>query len=462
MRNFLYSIILLVIPFYTNAQIGNWQYINDGNSCNAFGSVGSCSDGRHEASYVQLGDKFYLLGGRENNGRVNIYDPLTDVWTIGATPSIKLHHFQAVEYYGLMIIAGAMTGDFPNEPSVDKIMVYDPISNIFIDGPLLPINRVRGGAGCTIYNDEIYIVSGTTSGHRNGGHQTWVDKYNPETDIWTELADAPRARDHFQVSVIDNKLYAAAGRQSGASGTFNATIAELDQYDFTTNTWVDLQKNIPTERAGNTIAILNDELIVIGGEREAGNAKSEVEAFNPLTQTWRTLSPLLTGRHGTQAIVNNENIWLASGSPNRGGGFVKSQERFSFSSYNTPILNTIIKSDLTGVSNVKTKITKRDISDVLISGLNITKSKEIVLSNDNGNQAIVITDIQLSDDTHYSFSIDKNLPFIIKPESSFKININYSINSSFTPSSLIIRHTGNIGEKTIDLTSEFFSCNCTK
>ena len=41
---------------------GIWTYVNNGNNCSNFGNSGSCCDGRHEASYVQSGDKFYLLG----------------------------------------------------------------------------------------------------------------------------------------------------------------------------------------------------------------------------------------------------------------------------------------------------------------------------------------------------------------------------------------------------------------
>lgn len=62
------------------------------------------------------------------------------------------------------------------------------------------------------------------------------------------------------------------------------------------------------------------------------------------------------GRHGTQAIVNNDNIWIASGSPNRGGGFVRSQERFTFTSLKNPILSQVVKSDLTADATVNVSV----------------------------------------------------------------------------------------------------------
>jgi len=149
MRNYLFiSVILLCLPQINFAQTGNWVYVNDGSSCSAFGSVGSCSDGRHEASYVEVGDKFVLLGGREDNGRVNIYDPVMDTWTVGATPPISLHHFQAVEYHGMVLVVGSMTGNCCNEPSTEKIYLYDLDTDTWHDGPDIPDSRERGGAGC--------------------------------------------------------------------------------------------------------------------------------------------------------------------------------------------------------------------------------------------------------------------------------------------------------------------------
>jgi len=403
--------------------IGNWVYINDGASCSAFGNVGSCSDGRHEASYVEVGDKFVLLGGRENNSRVNIYDPITDIWTLGATPPINLHHFQAVEYHGMILVLGAMTGNCCNEPGIDKIYIYDPVADEWHDGPDVPNNRQRGGAGCVVYNGDIYLLSGTTTGHSASGWVAWFDKYDPETDTWTQLPDAPRARDHFHAAVIDNKLYAAAGRRSGANGIFNGTISEVDVFNFQTRNWQTLPNDIPTERAGNTVAVLGNELIVIGGEREAGAAKSETEALNVNTNNWRDLADLNTGRHGSQAIVNNDNIWIATGSPNRGGGQTPSQERFYFDTPNTPILTSVNKSNLSGTSSQT------------IDGTEI-----ITFTNTSGNQAILIESVQISG--NFQYNTYTNLPFILKPGATYDVEVSYTGNGGQS-GTLSISHTGN-------------------
>ena len=52
---------------------------------------------RHEHGYVQVGSRFYLLGGRRIQP-VDIFDPATGLWTKGAPPPIEIHHFQAVPF----------------------------------------------------------------------------------------------------------------------------------------------------------------------------------------------------------------------------------------------------------------------------------------------------------------------------------------------------------------------------
>ena len=49
---------------------------------------------RHENSFVQAGDKFYLMGGRENSKTIDIYDYTSDSWTalVDSAP-FEFNHF---------------------------------------------------------------------------------------------------------------------------------------------------------------------------------------------------------------------------------------------------------------------------------------------------------------------------------------------------------------------------------
>ena len=410
------------------SNIGNWVNIDDGTSCSGFGQSGSCAQGRHEAAYVQVGNKFYLLGGRENDSNVNIYNPATDSWTIGADAPFPVHHAQALEYDGLIYMVGAFQdNNFPNENPNPNIVIYDPLADQWLTGPAIPNNRLRGSMGAVVYQDKIYVVNGLTNGH-SSGWVNWFDVFDPRTNQWSTLPNSPRARDHFHAAVIGDKLYVAGGRRSGQQNTFLPTVGEVDVFNFQTNSWSTLPNNIPTQRAASTTAVLGSELIIIGGEQSSGLANNQTEALNVSTNNWRTLAPMLQGRHGTQAIVNNNGIYVASGSPNVGGGDTRTQEAFFFGNQTTPTGNAITASTLTTSANT----------------LNFTSnntSQNLTLTNTNGTQAILIQGI--SDNSNaFSANIATGLPLHLPPGGSATVAVSFSSGNN-TSGQLTIQHTGN-------------------
>ena len=293
---------------------------------------------RHECSLVQAGDKFYLMGGRENTKTIDVYDYTSNSWAqLPDSPPADFNHFQAIEYHGLIWVIGAFTDNvFPNEQPAEYVWAFDPANNAWIQGPEIPAARRRGSTGLVVYKDKFYISGGNQVGH-NGQWVPWFDEYDPATGTWTPLADAPRPRDHFHAEVIGDKMYLAGGRLSGGDGgTFAPTISEVDVYDFTSGSWSTLptSQNLPTPRAAAAVANLNGKLLVIGGEVEdqmvdgtlTSDALVITEQYDPATQSWSRLPDLNYKRHGTQAILSGEGVFVLGGSPKLGGGNQKNME----------------------------------------------------------------------------------------------------------------------------------------
>jgi N-acetylneuraminic acid mutarotase len=278
---------------------------------------------RHEAAFVALGGKAYLLGGRRLQP-VDILDPATGVWTQGSTPPVEVHHFQAVVWENKIWLVGAMTGRYPQERALDHIPVYDPATDSWSRGPSLPEHRRRGGAGAVIRDGKLYVVCGIINGHWDG-HVAWLDELDLSTGTWRELPDAPRARDHFQTAIVADKLYAAGGRRSWAARkeTFNHVEACVDVYDFKTGTWTTLPSpagDLPLPRAGSMSIAVGRHLVVAGGESLAqGTAHAEVHALDTVTGSWSAWPALVRGRHGSGLARLGDRLYVASGSGTRGG-----------------------------------------------------------------------------------------------------------------------------------------------
>jgi N-acetylneuraminic acid mutarotase len=318
MKTHKYLWILFTLQIFscatTNSNISSnkWTFVEPINTCTK----------RHECAAVALNNKLYLLGGRGIKP-IEAYDPMTKKWQQYIETPIEMHHFQAIAYHGEIYVMGAFTGGYPHETPIQDIWIFNPTKNQWRKDVTIPTSRQRGAAGAFVYKNKIYLVNGITNGHWDG-HVAWFDVFDPVTKKWENLPDSPHARDHFQATVIGQKLYVAGGRKSQAKTeqVFQLTISEVDVFDFVTQQWTTLppNKNIPTQRAGCTAIALGERILIIGGESGTQEAAhNQCEAFDTHTQTWETLPFLNTGRHGTQAVSIKNKIYIASGCANRGG-----------------------------------------------------------------------------------------------------------------------------------------------
>jgi hypothetical protein len=236
-----------------------------------------------------------------------------------------------VELGGKIYYVGGSEGSTsgPMGPTSSTVFVYDPATDSFSEGTPMPAGRERGGAGTATYNGKIYIAGGQhdpPDGVYNPRAKPWFDVYDPATKTWTQLPNMPRARDHFHAQVVDGKFYAIGGRQTRDTNIVTA----VDVYDLsqgTTGTWQTLNTALPTPRSGFTTAVLGNEILVIGGEG-GGIAHNAVEAYDTATNTWRTLEPMPTGRHGIQAVVHNGGVYVAAGANKQGASPTNVHEAF--------------------------------------------------------------------------------------------------------------------------------------
>jgi N-acetylneuraminic acid mutarotase len=279
---------------------------------------------RHEAAMAEHGGKLYLIGGRGVKP-VEEFDPKTSTWRqLGPTP-LEIHHFQPVVYNNLIYVMTAMTGNYPKETPLETVYIYDPKLDSWRKGPEVPSHRRRGGAGTVVHNRKIYLVAGIIDGHTSGT-VAWLDEFDPQTETWRELPDAPRARDHFPALVSGGKLYCVGGRNTSYhtpdsfTAFFGAVIPEVDVYDFATGQWTTLPEGLPVPTAAGGLAGLDGDIYYFGGETAQKQAHRQTQWLDVKSGHWNLAASLVQGRHGGGAAVLNGRIYFAAGSGGRGGG----------------------------------------------------------------------------------------------------------------------------------------------
>jgi N-acetylneuraminic acid mutarotase len=262
---------------------------------------------RQEVSYVRVGTHIYLAGGRST--RQQAFDVVHHTWRNVAPLPVARDHIQAVALNGRVYYVGGLDG-YPQGASHGDVYVYDPTSNTVTTAAPLPAGRDRGAGGIVVYQGRIYLAGGFHA----GASVAFFDRYDPATNSWTSLPDLPEARDHVSAAVVNGKMYVIGGRTYGV--TFQPAN---DAFDFATGRWTTGLAPLPTLRSGAATAVFGTEIAVIGGER-SGATFATAEAYNTVTNRWRTLTPMPTARHGIQAAMYHGSAYIADGGTKSGGG----------------------------------------------------------------------------------------------------------------------------------------------
>lgn len=442
-RIFFNAFLLLVLvcgaaPIQSMAQSAAWHALEGEGA----------SQERHENGLVLAGDKLILLGGRGMKA-VDIYDIRTKQWSRGAEPPLEVHHMQAVALDGLVYVVGAFTGSWPYETPLSNILIYDPLQDNWAIGPEIPADRRRGAAGVVTYQDKIYVVNGIINGHTSGW-VSWLDEFDPASNQWRSLPDAPRERDHVHAAVIDDKLYVAGGRRSGySSDAFATVVKETNVFDFTTQEWTELpspEGDIPTRRAGATVAVYQGDLLVIGGESDSQEAAhNEVEMLEVSSGKWTKLSPLKQGRHGTQAIYFDDMVIIGAGSGNRGGG----PELHSFE-----ILAPGEDVEITADSLIRGELSASR-RELVFQKAGKGSREQLEIENRGGNQAILLSYILLDNTAGYELELSPGAPVVLAPGKKLPVTvINKSDTANIHEARLLIRPFGNTAPLSIPVTRE--------
>ena len=150
-------------------------------------------------------------------------------------------------------------------------------------------------------NGKYYLIGGYNSSK--------TLSYDPNTNLWTTLADAPR-QGFFQAVALNGKIYLIGGSHGGLVDFYS----QCSVFDPSSG-WGALP-SLPAARNGAAIISEGNNIYVIGGAATSSSLPSNtVYKFNTRTSSWSTLPSMLTSRSYAQAISDNGNIYIIGGYP---------------------------------------------------------------------------------------------------------------------------------------------------
>ena len=238
--------------------------------------------------------RLVVVGGESSDGEIlhslERYDPSTNEWEEAAMapmPTSRANVGTAL-LDGKLYAAGGQNdeADYATSNSVER---YELAANAW--EAVAPMAAAREGHVMAVLDGKLYAVGGCN--YDGGGAFSSVERYDPRTNAWEAVAPMATARVNPAAAVLDGKLYAVGGLNDD-----DGILSSVERYDSAANAW-EAVAPMATARYALGVAVLDGKLYAAGGEKveeDEDMPVNTVERFDPVTNGWEAVAPMVTAR----------------------------------------------------------------------------------------------------------------------------------------------------------------------
>jgi hypothetical protein len=175
-------------------------------------SPGSSAPASEHGALAASGGELFAIGGAscaiecEAESSVHAYDTATGIWSPRAPLVSARSSLAAVGVGGkVYAIGGAMTLTGGTNVPTATLQVYDPVSDVWTTRA--PMHLARWAHAAVAYRGRIYVLGG----HDGAQHLDEVEVYDPATDLWTVRAPLATPRSNLGAAVLGGRILAIGG-----------------------------------------------------------------------------------------------------------------------------------------------------------------------------------------------------------------------------------------------------------
>ncbi|KAM9313668.1 kelch-like protein 5 [Pholidichthys leucotaenia] len=256
--------------------------------------VATMSGRRLQFGVAVLDGRLYVVGGRDGLKTLNTvecYNPHSKTWSVMPPMSTHRHGLGVAVLEGPMYAVGGHDG-WSYLSTVER---WDPQARqwSFVASMATP----RSTVGVAVLSGKLYAVGG-----RDGSScLRSVECFDPHTNRWSACAPMAKRRGGVGVATWHGFLYAIGGHDAPASSLASRLSDCVERYDPQTDVWTAVAPmSISRDAVG--VCLLGDRLYAVGGY-DGQVYLNTVEAYDPQTNEWTQVAPLCLGRAGACVVA---------------------------------------------------------------------------------------------------------------------------------------------------------------
>ncbi len=173
-------------------------------------------------------------------------------------------------------------------------------------------------ACAVVLNGKVYVGGG---GAARDEDRFIIQVYSPESDGWRRLPECPVRL--FAMAIVNQQLVVVGGRSHNDQAQSTVLV-----WDVTSQGWTTPYPNMPTARVWAAAVSYQQFLVVAGGYDQSGSDLNTVNILNSSTKQWITAAPLPAACYRLSPALVGDTPYLLGG---LSGGDIPSKQMFSTS-----------------------------------------------------------------------------------------------------------------------------------
>ncbi|GFG32453.1 hypothetical protein Cfor_04302 [Coptotermes formosanus] len=261
---------------------------------NTWSHVANMSGRRLQFGVAVVDQRLYVVGGRDGLKTLNTvecYDIKSKTWTSLPPMSTHRHGLGVGVLHGPLYAVGGHDG----WSYLNTVERWDPQARQW--SYVAPMSTHRSTVGVAVLSGKLYAVGGRDC----SSCLRTVECYDPHTNKWLPCSPMATRRGGVGVGVVNGYLYALGGHDAPASNPSAPRFDSVERYDPKTDTWTQVA-SLSVGRDAIGVCLLGDRLIAVGGY-DGQHYLRLVEAYDTQNNEWQEVAPLNTGRAGACVVV---------------------------------------------------------------------------------------------------------------------------------------------------------------
>ena len=160
----------------------------------------------------------------------------------------------------------------------------------------------RAGLAAASYSNGIYAIAGQTS----EGPTNLVERFDPQTNTWTKLADKPTAVSEVSAVVLGEKIYVPGGMLANGQ-----VINRLEVFDPRKGSW-ESKAELPLAVSGYALATYEGQMYLFGGW-DGKQVVDQAWRYDPFNDEWHAAANLPSARAYATAAEVSGKIFVMGG-----------------------------------------------------------------------------------------------------------------------------------------------------